>query len=276
MMPFDLIQRKAGRAVEALDLLCFYAADMASRRQLFHIYASLSHPERYDDEVFLRFRIGGQVFPFHMRISDIFIVAEILHEQQYRLKHPHSRPQTIVDLGANIGASVIWFLGNFPEADIHVFEPARDNLHFLERNIAAWPRVRLETVAVGREAGTIDLFHGEFGGMHSIKDAADVDRNDSETVRIIRLADYLDDHGLETIDLLKIDIEGAEMDALAGCGERLRDIRHIVGEVHENVIDVDAFFEFLKQAGFSRIDRQGFKESRENAVHGFEASRAPV
>lgn len=262
------VRGKAYRAGEALNLVFRFAADAQTRRALIHIYASLSDRERYDDIVTLQLRLNGQVFPFRMRISDIFILGEILHEQQYRLTSILPKRPTIVDLGANIGASVVWFLSLYPDAIIHSFEPAKDNLEFLEANINGRDNVILERAAIGDVSGDAILHHGEFGGMHSLL----ID-GDGEKVPLYSLADYMEQKQLERIDLLKLDIEGSELDALKGLGERIRDVDVIIGEVHEALVDEREFYEFLERNGFKVLWKRFFQESREQQVHGFEASR---
>ncbi len=262
------INGKAYRAGEALNLVLRFAADAQTRRSLIHIYASLSDRTRYDDVVVLRLRINGEIFPFRMRISDIFILGEMLHEQQYKLASRLPAQPTIIDLGANIGASVIWFLSLYPNAVIHTFEPARDNLRFLEANIEGLDNVILERAAVGDVSGDAILHHGEFGGMHSLL----ID-GDGEKVPLYSLADYMDQKDIERVDLLKLDIEGSELDALKGLGVRVRDVDVIIGEVHEAIVDEREFYDFLEQHGFRVLWKRFFQESREQQVHGFEASR---
>ncbi len=185
-----VISRKLDRIAGAVKLCMFHAADMKSRRTLLRVYASLSDHDLYDDEVFLTFRVGKRAFPFHMRISDIFIVLEILHEQQYRLRHPIPPPRK------------------------------------------------------------------------------------TEPVPVITLADYLETRKIARVDLLKIDIEGAEQMAIDGFGPRIECVQTIIGEVHDTMIDAERFYDRLRKAGFSRIIRNTFREGDDLRVHGFEAARA--
>lgn len=264
----SLIAQKAYRAGEFIDLCVRYAAGADTRRTMLHIYRSLSQRERYDDIVHLTLRIKGRAFPIRMRISDIFVVGEILHEQQYRLESRLPDDATIVDLGANIGISVVWFLAQCPGAHVHAFEPAPDNLRFLEHNVEGLSHVTLQRAAVGNRSGSAMLHHGEFGGMHSLLiDGGGV------TVPLLSLADYMQQQGISRIDLLKLDIEGSELDALKGLGERIRDVNVIVGEVHEAIVDEAAFYRFLEEHGFRVLWKKFFRESREQQVHGFEAAR---
>lgn len=207
------VSSKAYRLGEMTDLVMRYAADVETVRTLLHTYGSLSHRERYNDVVDLRLKIGGRTFPFRMRISDIFILGEILHERQYALQSRLPKAPVIIDLGANIGISLLWFLGLHPDARIHAFEPAGDNLRFLEKNVEGLANVTLQRAAVGDVSGSGILHHGEFGGMHSLLIVGE-----GEKVPLITLADYLEREKIGRVDLLKVDIEGSELQALHGLG----------------------------------------------------------
>jgi FkbM family methyltransferase len=262
------VSGKVYRLSEMSDLVLRYAADVRTMRALLHAYGSLAHRERYDDTVDLRLRIGAQVFPLRMRISDIFIIGEILHERQYALQSRLPAAPVILDLGANIGISLLWFLGLHPDARIHAFEPAGDNLRFLEKNIEGLANVTLQRAAVGDTSGSGILHHGEFGGMHSLLIAGE-----GEEVPLIALDDYLEREEIARVDLLKIDIEGSELQALRGLGPRIRDVQVIVGEVHEAIVNEAEFYGFLAEHRFKVLWKRQFRESREQRVHGFEAVR---
>lgn len=266
------LSRKLRRAYEALDLMWHYAADMKTRREFIGIYASLSDRSRYDDEVTLCLRVNGCVFPFVMRVSDIFILAEILHEKQYLLRSHVPLDGTIIDAGGNVGVSMIWFLAHYHHARMSVFEPADENLYFLEVNCAPWPQVELIKAALASESGELTLYHGEFGGMHSTLENPDVDPGKGESVAAVALADYMEDNAIATVDLLKLDIEGGEIEALRGLDSRLSDVKVIVGEVHEKIIDAEEFYDLLAQAGFDVLWKRQFFDGSAQGVHGFEAA----
>lgn len=269
----EMIGQKLYRLGEALSFVCSYAADMQTRKTLVHIYASLSNPARYNDEVSLNLKIAGRTVPFVMRLSDIFIIAEILHEQQYKMESRLPTNATIIDAGSNVGISAVWFLAHYPDATMHVFEPAEENIDFLSRNLASFPKAKLFQQGVGAETGTMNLLHGEFAGMHSLLPGLAEEGAPVEQIEVMTLADHMAADDIAKIDLLKLDIEGSEMDAIHGLGKRIRDVDVIVGEVHEALIDVDAFYMELTDAGFTILWRKNFRESEEQQVHGFEAAR---
>ena len=139
---------------------------------------------------------------------------------------------------------------------------------FLKKTFATFLRIHLERAAVGARSGKATLGHGEFGGMHSLLiDGA------GEYVLLIALADYMAKKKIAKIDLLKLDIEGSELDALKGLGDRIADVDVIVGEVHETLVDQAEFYSYLTSRGFRILWKRSFQGSEEQHVHGFEAAR---
>lgn len=267
-----MIARKLHRAREALYLIMRCAADGATRRALFGMYRSLSRPETYDQDVSLRIIFAGTVFPVTIRVQDVFVLGEILFERQYALRSQLPSSPFVVDAGANVGIASLWFLSQCPGARLHAFEPESENFRLLGKNLAGIARVSVFKQAVGSEPGTIGLHLSEFGAMHSFKEGFS-SGSAVEQVPLVTLADHMAEHGIDRIDLLKLDVEGAELDALIGLGERIRDVSVIIGEMHETVVDEGEFYRFLEDAGFRLVQRRSFAESEGEKVHGFEVAR---
>ena len=272
MLPFGpLLSAKFYRAVEALHLISSYAADMATRRALVRIYASLSERDLWGEEVDLRLRIGGNISSLRLRYGDIFVLGEIFHEKQYELQSPLPPQPVIVDAGANIGVSAIWFLAHYPDAMLHAFEPASDNFRLLSENLAHIERARLFQIALGRQAAKATLHDGGSPGEYSLVRPSIGE--ELERVSVTTLAAHMDAEKLDRIDLLKLDVEGSELDLLVGLGERIRDVGVLVGEVHETLVEENEFYEFLDRQGFRVVRKRYFRESALEHVHGFEAVR---
>jgi hypothetical protein len=92
-------------------------------------------------------------------------------------------------------------------------------------------------------------------------------------VDVISLPEYLTGNGLRTVDILKLDVEGSELDVLEGMGERLPDVRIIVGELHETHVDPDTFYRLLERHAF-RLVREA--RTSEDHVRMFEVTRAAI
>ena len=258
------------RGFEAAHLLAL-AADRPSRNALVSCYRELSQSVNSRDELSLAIKFDGRRFDLHMRKSDIFTLGEILHERQYRLRTPLVDPAVVVDAGANIGVAALYFRALYPGAELHCFEPASENFALLERNLGSFDGVELNQAAVGAQAGELELHLNPHAATHSLIDAQE--GGETEVVPVLDLASYLDERNIERVDLLKVDVEGSELDLLRGLGRHLARVRVIVGEMHETLVDEGEFYAFLGAAGFERVHKTYHGNGREDGVHAFEVAR---
>jgi FkbM family methyltransferase len=127
----------------------------------------------------------------------------------------------IFDVGANVGEfanAALDALGN--TVAVHAFEPARETFQKLSERFVGNPRVILNNVAIGRESTEHPLYGvKDDSGKASFFQRTVADDQSwkfQENVRVIRLSDYCASKKVEHIDLLKMDVEGAELDVLAG------------------------------------------------------------
>jgi len=180
-----------------------------------------------------------------------------------------SEVRTIVDVGANVGAATLWFARRAPHAIIVAVEPASKVRSILNGNIRAnrlEGRVEVLAAALAGRTGLV-----EFDQPRSSV-AARIVRNGSgktERVRAVSLEDLLDGCGLAEVDLLKLDCEGAEFDALLSSDARvLRRNRVIVGEYHSaSRAELEQLIARLNEAGFAT------SSSDHDSVGLFEAVR---
>ena len=142
----------------------------------------------------------------------------------------------VFDVGANLGQFLGATLAAFPDGrcDVHCFEPGVGTFRRLSERHGTAANVRLNNVAVGKERGEATLWYDQEGsGIASLtkRDLAHfgVRFDSSETVTTTTLDAYCVEHGIPRIDLLKLDIEGHELDALNGAAELFR--RHAIGMV---------------------------------------------
>jgi FkbM family methyltransferase len=176
--------------------------------------------------------------------GELQVMREIVLYEEYAV--PGIDPETILDLGANIGLTSAWFRGRYPAARIVAVEPDPDTFAKLERNLGGDDAVTLVQAAVAGEPGEVDLFRPPGYSITSSISEAHADVGSSTRVRACTIDELCAEHGLGQLDLLKLDVEGAELDALDGF-RHLDDVGTIIGEVHRELIDagVDAFFERL-------------------------------
>ena len=146
-------------------------------------------------------------------------------------------PKMILDIGSNIGASILFFHEQFPSAKIYGFEPHPETFRILQTNVGSIPSVQVFNYALGATDATISVeFDGmDFSGFVAKPGAANPGgaaiTTDCEMKHAGEVMKIL---GLTKVDLIKIDCEGAEYDVLTALpGEMLRHCKWIVGEIHD-------------------------------------------
>jgi FkbM family methyltransferase len=148
----------------------------------------------------------------------------------------------IFDVGANVGQSLTRFRGLFERATIHAFEPDARAFETLQQRFAGVDGVILNPVALGAAASTATLHRNNFHEVSSLVPldgaswwgrALDLREVEQTTVPVDTVDGYCAAHGIETIDLLKIDVQGFEPECLRGAAGMLtaRNVRVIQLEI---------------------------------------------
>jgi len=177
-------------------------------------------------------RINGKRFFLRGRSVDFSVLNSIIGKGEYDID-PGFVPEIIVDAGANTGASTLYFRMRFPEARIIAVEPEISNFRLLCRNMEAYPGVKCINAAIWFRDGWLSLRNPSADHYaYQFDEIAGSDTN----VRSIALSTLMADAGAETIDILKMDIEGAEYQILShGNYEWLRRVRMLIIELHEYI-----------------------------------------
>lgn len=183
--------------------------------------------------------------------SDIFAFYQILVFDEYRCVSELRSPKLIVDLGANVGYSSAYFLSKFKNCSVIAVEPDPANFAELQKNVAPYgDRVTTIQAAVWPRRERLDLDHagqGEEWGVR-VKPSAD------GAVETVTVPELLSLSGQHRISLLKIDIEGAEIELFkSGTEEWLEKVDNIVIELHG---------EDAEEAFLNKIDKSRFVVSR--------------
>ena len=137
--------------------------------------------------------------------------------------------RTIIDVGANRGQFTLAARHFFPDSQIIAFEPLPKPAAIWRALFADDPRAVLVRAALGSQAGhaLINISgRDDSSSLLPITDSQNLlfpgtAQVDTETVEVVRLAEYLPADGVETPALLKIDVQGFELEALAGCEDCL-------------------------------------------------------
>jgi FkbM family methyltransferase len=170
-------------------------------------------------------------YPNHS--AALFLAHEVFVNGVYGFDARTRRPR-IIDCGANIGMSVIFFKSMYPEAEVVAFEPDPRTFARLEENVRAnrLSDVRLVNAALAASPGTVH-FYSDTRADGSIVASLDPARGGSLAlaVQAVTLSSFIEG----PVDFLKVDVEGAEYDLV----QELVD-SGAIQQVHEAAIEVHA------------------------------------
>lgn len=186
----------------------------------------------------------GRPFVHRGSTADFGVLKQIFKKRDYALDRHRRGPDIvreyerimqagrralIVDAGANIGASAVWFGKAFPQAQIAAFEPDSENCQLLARNTADL-NVEVHQAAVSSADGFVDLADpgiGEWGYQTQV--------NASGAIKSIGLNAFVGqkiDEGFEPL-IAKIDIEGAEGELFSQQTDWVSKFPLIIIELHD-------------------------------------------
>jgi FkbM family methyltransferase len=164
------------------------------------------------------------------RIGDLYVLFEVLAFNPYRIPSSLIAPdkvEIIVDCGANIGLTSLYFASAYPCARIYSVEADPENFAVLTSNTAGESRiVPIHGCIVSRPQDTVLFYNQGPAWGRKLGDS------DGVHVPAVTLDALLAAHGIGRVDLLKMDIEGAEREVLAE-GQYLGSVQHAVVELHD-------------------------------------------
>lgn len=191
----------------------------------------------------------------------------------HALEQKITPPYCIFDIGSNKGQFLSLTLENITTSDfsIHCFEPGHETFSALVRFSPKDKRVKLNNIGLGKERGEFVLHYDNAGsGLASLTkrklDHLNINFNKKETVKIDTIDNYCSENSIKHINLLKIDIEGHELDALSGAKKMFdsKSIDIVTFEFGGCNIDTRTFFRdfwnFFAESNFNifRITPSGY------------------
>lgn len=177
---------------------------------------------------------------------------------------------TVFDVGGNIGQSVEKYRELFPACNVYSFEPHPRTFSALQERYSAVSGVHCEQLALGARPGTASFYATKcaeasslFAPEEFIRERSPKRNYDYAVLKVsVDTLDHVTERlGIETLDILKIDVQGAELEVLRGAEKLLREgrIDIIYSEVlfAENYSGQSDFCDIwfhLKQFGYAAWD----------------------
>ena len=194
--------------------------------------------------------------------SFLFMYKEIFEQKIYNFNCTAEQP-IIIDGGANIGLSTIYFKRRFPHAKVLAFEPDPYIFEFLTRNIIAFKLtdVELHNVGLWNQKKSISFEpDGADGGRINESSA-------KKSIDVISLRPFLEKNH---VDFLKLDIEGAELVVLENIQDLLSNVHNIFIEYHSftnSQQKLSVILEILQKAGYRYFISSPGLKSPQPLVH---------
>lgn len=187
---------------------------------------------------------GRSIF-YRAATSDQGAIYEILLRSPAKTEYfvdSRVTPRIVLDIGANIGITTIWIKEKYPDAKVYAFEPMAENFRLLQKNTEGLSNVHVFPFGLGATTMHADVYgnedqnnHGAFS-IYSRNKGLDNLANNSklaQQIEIRKASEVLTDLGIDNIDILKIDTEGAEYDIISCLPkEVLKRTQWIMGELH--------------------------------------------
>lgn len=179
-------------------------------------------------------------FPLFLRVpsSDVASFGQIFlnHDYDFDITRP---PKTIIDAGANIGLASVYFANKFPDTKIIAIEPEESNFEILRKNVAPYSNIICVCGALWHQDSRINLVDpglGKWGFMTQAQE--NVEKNYGEIIHEVRgitVGTIMKEYGIEHIDILKIDIEGAELEVFSDSSSWIENVDALIVELHERM-----------------------------------------
>jgi len=220
------------------------------------LVVAATRPLRYRDIPVLRGRMAG----VRLNLGGSFLrylTGDAEPEVQQALAGLVKPGQVVYDVGANIGFFTILcsrLVG--PDGHVYAFEPIPENLQTLRHNVAlnGLRNVTIVEKALSSSTGTAEMFVSPWSAFHSlnVEGATKVEDHGPEegeiTVQTVTLDEFVTREGGRVPDLVKIDVEGAELIVVQGMGETLRSTRPLLlVELHDTK---DGYAEFVASVDY--------------------------
>ncbi len=195
-------------------------------------------------------KISGKKIEFTLRrfSGDLDMFYEVFWKKGYSSSHLKGKPVfTVLDLGANIGMATAYFYSCFQGATFYCVEPDPGNLELMKKNLAALVppgKIHFLQAAIGDADSKGDLITDRYAYNSKV-----ISGRENGAIDVRTMSSVFSYFHLQQVDLVKMDIEGAESQAFSET-RWLEEVKHIFIECHTTELR-KRITEILEERGFS-------------------------
>lgn len=192
-----------------------------------------------------------------LKTSDISVFEQVLVNEDYDLSFLNLNPRIIVDAGANIGLSSIFFALTYPHAHIFALEPEESNFKMLTKNTQFYPSILPIHAALWNKQERLQIANQKVDKW-AFQVTECKESKSTETVLGLSVDELLSEAETNHIDIMKIDIEGAEKELFESKYENWLDKTNlIIIELHDQLREgcSESFYNATNRFDFQKIER---------------------
>ena len=163
----------------------------------------------------------------------------------------------IWDVGAHRGETTLYFANEFPQATIRSFEPVSTNYNLLAQNCKKRENLHANNFAIGKENTHTKIYLQGASVIHSLRDDLNkpsAEDSKSEDIEIKSIDYVINKFKSTSIDLLKVDVEGYEINVLEGACKSLAEKKinfiYLETGLDDRFNSIETLFDFLKPFGY--------------------------
>jgi FkbM family methyltransferase len=177
---------------------------------------------------------NGILYPIHLRLrtTDISLFEEIIVNPEYEFESGRE-PAVIIDAGANIGLTSVYFANRYPQAKIISIEPETSNYSMLTKNTAAYPNIVPIQAALWKTDTFVALNDPGSGNWGFQTGESKGSATPGSTVRGLTIDTLMREQSVDYIDVLKVDIEGSEKEVFESYVSWIDRIGILIVELHD-------------------------------------------
>lgn len=250
----NLIQKVINKFKNHLFSRFFRRVGLINGFKYFQKFNLLVKAENKNGTTELPIGIGSDRIKLRNGTTDIKIYEQIFLNHDVKL--PFNFPaKTIADCGSHIGCSALYFHLEHPNAEIHCFEAERRNYELLKENTAPYKNIHCHHAAVWFEKTKVNIQDPDEDPwtfrVDSKKDTGEID-----TFTLDEISNLFD---AENLDLIKIDIEGAEKVVFEHLPTGwLKKVQVINIELHDRIVEgcTETFIQTIKDIPYKSYETQ--------------------
>ena len=193
-----------------------------------------------------------KIQPEYSDLNCLSVLKEVFVDDIYDIENQICSGMTVLDIGANIGFYSLAAACLLDQGKVIAFEPLPENYKILTSNIKKnnFKNITPESCALYKESGAMNLLTGSSMGPTLQINSKQI--GDSILVQVLTLDEFCFRHGLSSVDVIKIDTEGVELEILQGAENILknsRSLRLAIASYHYDN-EVEKISMFLKERNF--------------------------